>query len=1096
MNVLKQSSLLILAACLSLALVGCQPSDPSSPRVADLTAIAVTPSSVNMEIGGLQALTVTGTYSDGSTHVVTFGSTFVSSAPAIARVDANTGYVTALAAGNATITAKHTESGKTATTAVTVSPLRVLSIAVSPATNALAVGATQALTVTATYNNLTTGPVTSGSTFVSSNPAVATVAATGVVTALAVGTATITATHTASGKIGTAAVTVSAVPVVSAFKDIDFDTAGVIYTLTGFGGAEDSTLVPDPTGGSNTAARVVKSATAELWAGTTVSTGPNFTVGTIAFTATDTRMTVRVHSPKVGIPVRLKVEDAADPTRSVETEALTTKANAWETLTFDFSKPVAGTPALNLSYNYNKLSIFFDFGKTGAAGGAGTYYFDDVFFVTGSSGPSGNTGTCSAPCIDFASPDVKYEPFEGLVSAAQSDDPVDASNKVAKFVKGPTGQPWAGATIYTVAADKSVPKFDLSTNKVVTLRVYAPAAGQSVRLKLEDAANNAVYLEKDAVTTKANAWETLSFDFATPVNGVYNPANTYNKVSLFPVFSTTAPPTSNLTFYFDELKYSTTGAGTDSGNTGTCSAPCIDFASADVKYEPFEGLVSAAQADDPVDASNKVAKFVKGPTGQPWAGATIYTVAANKSVPKFDLSTNKVVTLRVYAPAAGQSVRLKLEDAANTAVFLEKDTLTTKANAWETLSFDFATPVNGVYNPANTYNKVSLFPVFSTTAPPASNLTFYFDELKYTTTGAGPGSGSTGTCTGTACVDFSEPGIGFEPFENQGGGTVAIVDDPNDAANKVVKFVKKPGDGDYFGTTITGLGGSVVLTATEKTVTMRVYSPAVGTNFLLKFEGGTGGPTVTEKDAATTTAGGWETLTFVMPDAGTFTKVVLFPHGRSSVTADTTMYVDELKFPAFSTGGAPSAFASNYSQLGAVNWKSTEGGDAGTYIDTSVATQYWWNGVAPADTTPSFYFGYGIDINAKPWGFGAFVKAPGNGTAAVSGKANLKIAVWGNDELMNTGPTLTLILKGPTVAGCTSELKSSVAVTAPGVQNYTVALSSFTLQTACAYASAAAALAAGVNEVHIQVLGTSVQYVTGTPPNYPNGLNVGPISFN
>ena len=43
---------------------------------------------------------------------------------------------------------------------------------------------------------------------------------------------------------------------------------------------------------------------------------------------------------------------------------------------------------------------------------------------------------------------------------------------------------------------------------------------------------------------------------------------------------------------------------------------------------------------------------------------------------------------------------------------------------------------------------------------------------------------------------------------------------------------------------------------------------------------------------------------------------------------------------------------------------------------------------------------------------------------------------------------------------------------------------------------AAAALAAGVNEVHIQVLGTNVQYVTGGPADFPNGLNVGPISFN
>ena len=413
--------------------------------------------------------------------------------------------------------------------------------------------------------------------------------------------------------------------------------------------------------------------------------------------------------------------------------------------------------------------------------------------------------------------------------------------------------------------------------------------------------------------------------------------------------------------------------------------------------------------------------------------------------------------------------------------------VTTVAGAWETLSFDLSAGAAG------TYTTVVLFP--NGRSKVAADTTMFIDELQFPGAVAGPGSGSTGTCTEAACIDFSEPGIGFDPFENGGGGSVAIVDDPNDAANKVVEFVKKPGDGDYFGTTITGLGGSVVLTPTEKTVTMRVYSPAVGTNFLLKFEGGSGGPATTEKDVATTVADAWETLSFVMPDAGTYTKVVLFPNGRSAVAANKTMYVDELRFPALSSGGAALVFASNYTQVDPSNWLSSEGGDAGTYIDTGVATQYWWNGVAPGDATPSFYFGYGINVNAKPWGFGAFVKAPGNGTADVTGKTNLKLAVWGNDQLMDTGPTLTLILKGPTVSGCTSELKGSVVVPARGVQNYTVALDSFTLQTPCAYASAAAALAAGVNEVHIQVLGDEVQYVTDGPVDFPNGLNVGPISF-
>jgi hypothetical protein len=92
-------------------------------------------------------------------------------------------------------------------------------------------------------------------------------------------------------------------------------------------------------------------------------------------------MTVRVWSPTVGIPVRLKVEDAADPTRSCETEATTTVASGWQTMTFNFANQAAGTAALNTAFTFNKVSIFFNFGTTGANGGGGTFYFDNVSFI-------------------------------------------------------------------------------------------------------------------------------------------------------------------------------------------------------------------------------------------------------------------------------------------------------------------------------------------------------------------------------------------------------------------------------------------------------------------------------------------------------------------------------------------------------------------------------------------------------------------------------------------------------------------------------------------------------------------------------------------
>lgn len=172
-----------------------------------------------------------------------------------------------------------------------------------------------------------------------------------------------------------------------------------------------------------------------------------------------------------------------------------------------------------------------------------------------------------------------------------------------------------------------------------------------------------------------------------------------------------------------------------SGNTGTCTGDCIDFASAAVKYETFGDMVSGGQANDPADGTNKVARLVKGAGSQVWAGTTIYTVDGNRSLPAFDLSGSKIVTLRVYAPAAGIPIMLKLEDAADSNVFIEKSVNTTQANAWETLSFDFGSPSNGSYNGASTYNKASIFPNFLNAE--SGDTTYYFDELKYTAVAAG-----------------------------------------------------------------------------------------------------------------------------------------------------------------------------------------------------------------------------------------------------------------------------------------------------------------------------------------------------------------------
>jgi hypothetical protein len=300
---------------------------------------------------------------------------------------------------------------------------------------------------------------------------------------------------------------------------------------------------------------------------------------------------------------------------------------------------------------------------------------------------------------------------------------------------------------------------------------------------------------------------------------------------------------------------------------------------------------------------------------------------------------------------------------------------------------------------------------------------------------------------------------------------------------------------------------------------MRVWSPEAGTNFLLKFEGGTGGPATTEKDAATTLAGEWETLSFDMPDAGTYATVVLFPHGRSAVTVETTMYIDDLAFPDFlpSGGGGPfnGVFADDYLGDLPATARSAQGGDVGFFFDgrlaVGVGATYDYAGVAGTAQNPggvpNFYYGLGLDAPAITDAyFGAFVKAPDNGTVDVSGYANILVNVWGPDQLFQAGtfPALEVILQGPQVAGCGSpsggsEVVATFNTTGQGAaQVYPVSLATFALSFACSGEATVAEVLANLAQVNILLKNTNIQYVNMDPDSvaFTNGLNVGPISFN
>jgi uncharacterized protein YjdB len=171
--------------------------------IVPVASVRVSPTSANVQVR--QTLQLTATPQDSAGGPMTGRPvTWASSNTSIATVS-NTGLVTGVVAGTATITA--TSEGKSGTAALTVTMAPVASVQVSPATAGVQVG--QGVQLSATPKDSAGTPLTGRTvTWASSNTGVATVSSNGLVTGVVAGTATITATS--EGKSGTSALTVQA----------------------------------------------------------------------------------------------------------------------------------------------------------------------------------------------------------------------------------------------------------------------------------------------------------------------------------------------------------------------------------------------------------------------------------------------------------------------------------------------------------------------------------------------------------------------------------------------------------------------------------------------------------------------------------------------------------------------------------------------------------------------------------------------------------------------------------------------------------------------------------------------------------------------
>ena len=181
---------------------------PLNVSSATLSSISVTPASAVLAPTTSANCVATGTFSDGSTQVITNIVTWTSSAPNLASVN-RAGKVTAQSPGNATITAQL--GSLSANCAIVVDGSRLTSIRVSPQTASIPQQTELAFVATGIFADGNTQDLTTSVLWTSSPASVATIsnlpATMGEATGLEPGTATITALF--GGQLGTATLTVT-----------------------------------------------------------------------------------------------------------------------------------------------------------------------------------------------------------------------------------------------------------------------------------------------------------------------------------------------------------------------------------------------------------------------------------------------------------------------------------------------------------------------------------------------------------------------------------------------------------------------------------------------------------------------------------------------------------------------------------------------------------------------------------------------------------------------------------------------------------------------------------------------------------------------
>ena len=469
---------------------------------------------------------------------------------------------------------------------------------------------------------------------------------------------------------------------------LTFQSSTINYNWVNFDGG-NTTVVNNPnSAGINTTTKVAKmvKGAGQPWGGSLLTLSKN-----IDF-STNKIFRVKVFSPRAGAKMLLKVENSDNPGINFEKEVVTTVANEWEYVYFDYS-------TINTAQSYNRLVVIWELGTPGDGSANFTFLMDDFELVNSLPAPP-----LSLP-LTFESATTNYNWFGfdgGDVSIQNNPNAggINNSAKVAKMVKN-AGQPWGGSFL-TLSGP-----INFSANKIFRMKVYSPRAGAKVLLKVENSSNPGLNFEKETVVSMANNWEDLVFDFT----GI-NTANSYDRIVLIFDLGTPGDGSSNFTFFFDDIRLT---------NTAPVSIPLNFEYPVTYDWFGFDGgdmaVINNPQSGG-INTSAKVARMVKN-AGQPWGGSFL---TLSEPIP---FSLSKTFRMKVYSPRVGAKVLLKVENSSNPGINFEQEVTIGTANAWSDLTFNFS-----AINTANSYDRIVLIFDLGTPGDGSSNFTFLVDDIR------------------------------------------------------------------------------------------------------------------------------------------------------------------------------------------------------------------------------------------------------------------------------------------------------------------------------------------------------------------------------